>query len=91
MTKYFYRCRIQEWGYWNKSIVSEALNSFKVLRSTVQRSASRVQRPTLVSRVQEFRYTYPTEKIKQKKKNGKEKKFRWNVNVEKTAADCGQK
>ena len=59
MTKDFYQCRIQEWGYWYRSIVSKALDKFEFnsfndhsLVLSVLSPASRVQRPASKSRVQ---------------------------------------
>ena len=52
MTKDFYQCRIQEWGYWYRSIVSKALDSFKFKSLNVHSLAFSVRSPA--SRVQEL-------------------------------------
>ena len=52
MTKDFYECRIQEWGYWYRSIVSKALDSFKFKSFNVNSLAFSVRSPA--SRAQEL-------------------------------------
>ena len=70
MTKDFYQCRIQEWGYWYRSIVSKALDKFKFksfydhsLVLSVLSPASRVQRPASKVQSPEPRVQHPESSV----------------------------